>query len=37
VRDRPTIRKIALSLIEQHPRVAGVRELATAIDYRRRP
>lgn len=31
VRDRPSIRKIAVSLIQQHPRAGGVRELATAI------
>jgi NAD(P)-dependent dehydrogenase (short-subunit alcohol dehydrogenase family) len=31
VRDRPSIRKVAVSLIQQHPRVPGVRELAAAI------
>lgn len=31
VRDRPSIRKIAVDLIERHPRVSGVHELATAI------
>lgn len=31
VRDRPSIRKIAAEVVERHPRVAGVRQLATAI------
>ena len=31
VRDRPSIRKIVVSLIQQHPNVPGVRELAGAI------
>lgn len=35
VRDRPSIRKTAVNLIEKHPRVSGVRELATAIGRRR--
>ncbi|WP_185844593.1 helix-turn-helix transcriptional regulator [Nonomuraea sp. WAC 01424] len=30
VRDRPSIRKIAVELVERHPRVAGVRQLAKA-------
>ncbi len=34
VRDRPTIRTIAVSLAEHHPRVPGVRELAAAIGHR---
>ena len=34
VRDRPSIRKIVTELARDHPRVAGVRELATAIGYR---
>ena len=34
VRDRPVIRKIAVSLAESHPRVPGVRELASAIGHR---
>jgi hypothetical protein len=31
VRDRPGIRSIAADLVERHPRMAGVRELAVAI------
>ncbi|MFI7126021.1 hypothetical protein ACIBQ1_10025 [Nonomuraea sp. NPDC050153] len=31
VRDRPSIRAIAVELVDRHPRVAGVRRLATAI------
>jgi hypothetical protein len=31
VRDRPSIRKIAISLIQQHPRASGTRELAAVI------
>ncbi|MFG1963060.1 hypothetical protein [Nonomuraea sp. NPDC049028] len=31
VRDRPSIRRIAAELVERHPRVAGVRQLAEAI------
>lgn len=31
VRDRPSIRRIAAEVVERHPRVAGVRQLATAI------
>jgi hypothetical protein len=34
VRDRPAIRKLVTDLIGQHPRVPGVRELATAVDHR---
>lgn len=38
VRDRPSIRKIAVGLTRQHPRTAGARELAAAIgDSRQRP
>ncbi|MET8985800.1 hypothetical protein ABZW49_10165 [Nonomuraea wenchangensis] len=37
VRDRPSIRRIADELVEQHPRVAGVRELSTAISQPRKP
>jgi transcriptional regulator with XRE-family HTH domain len=33
VRDRPSIRKIVTQLARDHPRVAGVRELATAIGH----
>ncbi|MEU6710024.1 helix-turn-helix transcriptional regulator [Nonomuraea sp. NPDC046802] len=33
VRDRPSIRKIAAELVERHPRVAGVRQLAAAIGH----
>jgi transcriptional regulator with XRE-family HTH domain len=32
VRDRPSIRKIAVSLTRQYPRATGARELAAAID-----
>ncbi|HKR52256.1 MAG TPA: helix-turn-helix domain-containing protein [Pseudonocardiaceae bacterium] len=35
VRDRPAILKIVTDLAGQHPRVAGVRELATAVVRRR--
>jgi hypothetical protein len=31
VRDRPSIRKIAAEVVERHPKVAGVRQLATSI------
>jgi hypothetical protein len=37
VRDRPTIRKIAVNLAEQHPQVPGVRELTSAIGRRSTP
>jgi transcriptional regulator with XRE-family HTH domain len=37
VRDRPGIRAIAGQLVEHHPRVPGVRQLAAAIDHRPRP
>lgn len=33
VRDRPAIRKIVAGLAGQHPRVSGVRELATAVGH----
>ncbi|MEV8635355.1 hypothetical protein AB0395_27230 [Streptosporangium sp. NPDC051023] len=32
VRDRPSIRQIAVNLVERHPRVAGVRQLTKAIN-----
>ncbi|WP_067140439.1 hypothetical protein [Microtetraspora malaysiensis] len=35
VRDRPAIRSMAVQLIERHSKASGVRELATAIGYRR--
>ncbi|WP_051751736.1 hypothetical protein [Streptosporangium amethystogenes] len=35
VRARPTIRAMAVTLINQHSRVAGVQTLAVAIGYRR--
>ncbi|WP_440071014.1 hypothetical protein, partial [Streptosporangium sp. OZ121] len=35
VRARPSIRAMAVTLIDQHPRVAGVQTLAVAIGHRR--
>lgn len=35
VRTRPAIRAMAVTLINQHPRVPGVQTLATTIGYRR--
>ncbi|WP_433368036.1 hypothetical protein [Streptosporangium sp. CA-115845] len=35
VRTRPAIRAMAVTLINQHPRVSGVQTLATTIGYRR--
>ena len=37
IRERPTIRKIAGNLAEQHPQVPGVRELTSAIGRRSTP